>query len=519
MSELKKIGNQKRFGILAVILLAAILAFLSVTAEFSVSGRPSVDMLLLLAVTNLAVYLWIRIASGWNSRTHAKIIATLFVLQGLLFATVQMEGIRGNGRPIFAWRWAPLPADDFNAPATTNVKTADIDLETISQQPLFQWPQFRGPNRDGISQPTTLNWKDSPPKRLWKQPIGSGWSSFVIVGPWCFTQEQRAAEECLVCYETKTGKQVWCNSGQERFSEITGGEGPRATSAFDGGFLYALGATGVLKCVDATSGTTRWEADILIEHAAENCYFGMCASPLIVDNKVIVSPGGKGNSLVAYDKSDGKLVWKGGDGDASYSSPVAMTIAGVDQILIFNGDGLFAHDEATGNVLWHIDWVSNEEEKNNVCQPIQIGDSDVFISSGYGMGSARFNIDHRDGEWSVKTVWEKQKLKSKFSSAVFHDDHIYGLDQGIMVCLDAKTGDRKWKGGRYAHGQFIKTGDYFIVQSERGYLAQVLVSSSHFEETARVEGLDNRTWTHPAIADGVLLIRNDREMAAYQLEK
>jgi outer membrane protein assembly factor BamB len=502
-----------RFGYLAIILLVAILVFSFVSAELSFSGRPSVDMLYLLAVTNLAVYLWIRIASGWNSRTHTKVVVVLVILQVVLFATVQMEGIRGNGRPVFAWRWAPLPADDFNAPLTTNARTADIDAETTSR-----WPQFRGPKRNGISEKNILNWKDSPPKRLWKQPIGSGWSSFAIVGPWCFTQEQRASEECLVCYEKETGKQIWCNTGQERFSEITGGEGPRATPTYDSGYLYALGATGVLKCVDAKDGTTKWETDILIDHAAENCYFGMCASPLVVDNKVIVSPGGKGSSLVAYDKTNGELIWKDGDGDASYSSPVAMTISGVDQILIFNGDGLFAHDMATGTVLWHIDWISNEEEKNNVCQPIQIGDSDVFISSGYGMGSARFNIEHRDSEWTVKTVWENQNLKSKFSSAVLHRDHIYGLDLGIMVCLDAKTGDRKWKDGRYAHGQFIKAGDFFIVQSERGYLAQVLVSPSHFEETARVKGLDHRTWTHPAIADGILLIRNDREMAAYQLE-
>ncbi len=513
MNEQRKSGNFSRFGILAVILVIAIFTFSMFTAEVSFSGKPTVDMLLLLAFANLAFYLWIRLVSGCRTRTQARIVATLLIIQGVLFATVQMEGIRGDGRPVFAWRWAPLPADCFDAPATTNTWIAAIDADTNSH-----WPQFRGPSRSGISSAETSNWKDSPPKRLWKQPIGSGWSSFAIVGSWCFTQEQRASEECLVCYEKETGKQVWCNSGQERFSEITGGEGPRATPTFDDGFLYALGATGVLKCVNAADGTTQWETDILIDHAAENCYFGMCASPLIVDDKVIVSPGGKGSSLVAYDKSNGRLIWKAGDADASYSSPVRMTISGVEKILIFNGDGLFAHDSVTGTVLWQIDWISNEEEKNNVCQPIQLSESDVFISSGYGMGCARFRIEKHNGQWAVESVWKNQKLKSKFSSAVFHQDHIYGLDLGIMVCLDAKTGARKWKGGRYSHGQFIKAGDFFIVQSERGYLAQVVASPNHFEETARVMALDDRTWTHPALANGVLLIRNDREMAAYEIE-
>ncbi len=110
-------------------------------------------------------------------------------------------------------------------------------------------------------------------------------------------------------------------------------------------------------------------------------------------------------------------------------------------------------------------------------------------------------------------------LKSKFSSAVFDGSHIYGLDLGILVCLDPATGNRIWKNGRYAHGQFIKAGDYLVVQSEKGYVAQVLASSDQFSETSRIEAFRHRTWTHPVIASGVLLIRNDREMAAYRLQK
>ena len=199
---------------------------------------------------------------------------------------------------------------------------------------------------------------------MWKQPIGAGWSSFAVAGEYCFTNEQRAGDECLVCYRIRDGQQIWVNTHTERFSEISGGEGPRATPAFDNGKLYSLGATGILQCVDASDGQTLWENNILKSNDVANCLFGMCGSPLVIDGKVIVSPGGKGCSLVAYDKLSGELIWKGGSAKASYSSPVPMRLCGIQQILIFNGDGLSSHDLKTGQVLWHVDWVSNTTEKN-----------------------------------------------------------------------------------------------------------------------------------------------------------
>lgn len=502
-----------RYAVLAIFALFVFVVFQLITAQFSMTGKPTVDMLVLLAISNFLFYLWIRLASGWNLRSQVRVIAVSMLVQGLFFAAIQMQGIQGNGRPVFAWRWEPLPADEFPESETANTKAIDIDIDAISN-----WSQFRGPGRNGVSNEDVSPWDKSPPKLLWKQPIGSGWSSFAIVGSWCFTQEQRASTECVVCYEIDSGRQVWCNSSSERFSELTGGEGPRATPTYHKGYLYALGATGILKCVKADSGETQWQTDILAEHQTSNCLFGMCGSPLVADNKIIVSPGGEGNSLVAYDLADGSLIWKAGDADGSYSSPVRMRIADTDQVLIFNGDGLYAHRTDSGQIIWHIDWISNDREKNNVCQPIQLSETDVFISSAYGMGSARYQIEIVEGKWTPRLVWKNQNLKSKFSSAILHENYIYGLDLGIMVCLDAGTGVRKWKGGRYAHGQFVKVGNHFIMQSERGYLAQVSVSPDAFSEVAKCQALSHRTWTHPAISNGMLLIRNDREIAAFQID-
>ncbi len=504
----------KYIPLLAMFAVATLLFFV-VNAQFSASGRPTMDMLIGLALLNLGVYVWIRVKSGFAQRLQIKLIALLVASQALLFATVQMEGIYGNGRPVFSWRWKSLPADTF-AKQNDSLDSVGTSIELPS---VAHWSQFRGPQRDGVSPTQLADWNDRPPKELWRQPIGAGWSSFVVAGEFCFTMEQRSDTECTTCYETATGKQIWIHRDAERFSEITGGEGPRSTPTFAAGFLYTLGATGILNCLDATNGDVLWSNDILKEHDALNCYYGMCTSPLVVDDLVIVNPGGKSASLVAYNRLNGNLVWRDGNSEASYASPHLMTICGVQQVLNFNADGMTSHDLKTGRVLWDIPWISNPSERNNVCQPIQLSPNQVFLSSGYGRGSALFEFSISDNGFQRTTVWQTKKLRSKFASAVFDGRHIFGLDEGILVCLDAASGDRVWKQGRYNHGQILLAGDHIIVQSEDGYVAQVAANATQFRELARVQALNQRTWTHPVVIDDLLLTRNDREVVCYRLFK
>lgn len=491
--------------------LVATVLYFCVDAELSLTGRPTMDMLLGLGVLNLGTYLWIRTLSGFHPGTQFRTIGILFALEVLLFASIQMEGVYGNGRPVFAWRWKSLPADQYRS--QTPGQTGSI----ATLPSTAAWPQFRGPRRDGISPARLANWNAASPVELWRQPIGSGWSSFAVAGEYCFTMEQRADEECVTCYEIKTGHQVWIHRNVERFSEITGGEGPRSTPTYDNGLLYTLGATGVLNCLDATNGELIWTVDILKTHDALNCYYGMCTSPLVVGNKVIVNPGGKQASLAAYDKRNGDLVWSGGDAESSYASPHHVRLCGVDQILNFNAEGVYAHDLENGSVLWSIPWISNEAERNNVCQPIQISENQILISSGYGRGTALFEFSRISDRFDFRTVWQNKKLRSKFASAVFDGKSVFGLDEGILVCLDARTGERHWKNGRYRHGQILLAGEYLIVQSEEGYIAQVAATTDEFREYARIEALDRRTWTHPVVTDNYLLTRNDREMVCYAL--
>ena len=381
-------------------------------------------------------------------------------------------------------------------PRTENGRASAEKIGWVS--PIWIWPNIARPFAE-----------------KWRRPIGAGWSSFAIAGRYCFTMEQRSELECTTCYDLETGQQLWIHQQPERFREISGGEGPRATPEYVDGLLYTLGATGVLNCLDATTGKVLWSQDVLRAFDATNCLFGACCSPLVVGDLLLVNPGGKNASVVAFNRMNGDLIWQAGDAEASYASLCCMTFDGVKQVLHFNAEGLDAHDLETGAILWSVPWVSNEEERNNVCQPIQISEHALIVSSGYGRGCALIDVRKKNGHFRTETLWKTNSLKSKFASAVYSEGYVYGLDEGIMVCVDCKTGKRTWKNGRYRHGQLLLAGDAILVQAESGYLALVERNPSRFRELARWDGFSHRTWAHPVAVKNAILVRSDREMICF----
>lgn len=353
--------------------------------------------------------------------------------------------------------------------------------------------------------------------------MGRGWSPFAIVGDYCVTQEQRESFEAVVCYKLRTGREVWEHLDHACFDEVTGGIGPRSTSAIHNGRVFSLGVTGILDCLDGRSGQRIWSTNILADSHVGNRLFGMAGSPLLLNGLVVVTPAGKAGSLVDYDQQSGKRVWHGGDVEASFSSPHYAPFQ-TPQILNFNADGLFAHEAQSGRVLWSYPWISNPSERNNVCQPVPLLSHDgqvdqVFISSGYGRGCAMLNIVQSELQFVVRKRWSNRNLKSKFSSVVMRGDHIFGLDERILVCIDATTGDRRWKGGRYGHGQLILVNDLLLVQAESGDVVLLEALPVEHRELGRFAALADRTWNHPVVSGNLLLVRNDREAACYELPR
>ncbi len=274
----------------------------------------------------------------------------------------------------------PVAAPDIVAPPS-EAPASRPAAETVPERPgrspaapaLF-WTDFRGPRRDGRydERPIRTHWPAGGLTPMWKQPVGGGYASFSIARGRAFTIEQRGGDEVVAAYDVVTGRELWTNAWPTLFAEFMGGDGPRATPTWSDGRVYALGAMGELRCLDEASGQVLWRVNILEDNDARNLDWGMAASPLIVDETVIVLPGGpNGQSVVAYDRRTGKRAWSALDDKAGYSSPMLVTLAGVRQLLVFSASRLMGLTPEAGDVLWEYPWTTMSDV--NVSQPLVIG--------------------------------------------------------------------------------------------------------------------------------------------------
>jgi outer membrane protein assembly factor BamB len=381
------------------------------------------------------------------------------------------------------------------------------------------WTTFRGPKRDGNyeARPVLTSWPSGGLSPIWKQPIGLGFASFAIADGRAYTIEQRRAQEVVAAYDIGTGRELWKQAWNAQYSDSTG-DGPRSTPTWDQGRLYALGATGELRCIDANTGSVIWGKNILTDNQAENLQWAMAASPLIVDDKVIVLPGGtSGKSVVAYNKMTGAPVWKVLNDRQAYVSPMLVELAGRRQIVVVSASRVVGLAPENGALLWNYPW--DTDMGINVSQPVMVDRNRFFISSGYGKGAALVEVKGSGSTFTATTIWENINMKNKFNSSVLHNGYVYGLDEGILTCLDVNTGERKWKGGRYGYGQVILASGHLILTSDSGDLALVKATPDQYTEVARFSALQGQTWNYPAIADGRLLVRNANEMAAYDISQ
>lgn len=380
------------------------------------------------------------------------------------------------------------------------------------------WTTFRGPKRDGNYEATQIltSWPSGGLSPVWKQPVGLGFASFAIADGRAYTIEQRRRQEVVAAYDIGTGREVWTQAWNAEYLE-SNGDGPRSTPTWDGGRLYALGATGELRCLNANDGSVIWGKNILTDNQAENLQWAMAASPLIVDDKVIVLPGGtSGKSVVAYNKMTGAPVWRVLNDRQAYVSPMLVELAGRRQIVAVSSSRVVGLAPDNGALLWSYPW--DTDMGINVSQPVMVDKNRFFISSGYGKGAALVEVKGSGNSFTATTIWENINMKNKFNSSVLHNGYVYGLDEGILTCLDVNTGERKWKGGRYGYGQVILASGHLIVTNgDTGEVALVKASPDQYTEVGRFAALQGRTWNYPAIADGRLLVRNASEMAAYDI--
>jgi outer membrane protein assembly factor BamB len=409
------------------------------------------------------------------------------------------------------------PAPTKVAPASAKAVPAAPKETSAATDIGPDWPGFRGPHRDGIIPGLRIatDWSVTPPVELWRRPIGPGWSSFAVHGGLIYTQEQRGNDEVVSCYNAATGKPVWIHKDAARFYESNGGPGPRGTPTISNGRVYALGATGILKALDAGTGAVVWSRNAASDTKTKVPGWGFSGSPLVADNLVIVAVQGK---LAAYELATGNPRWTGPAGGDGYSSPHLMTMDGVSQVLLMSGHGAISVAPADGKVLWQYPWKTG----TRIVQPALVSDSDLLMVAGEGMGGTgmrRVTVAHGPGGWTTQERWTSNMFKPNFNDFVVHKGHVYGFDGSIMACIDLKDGTRKWKGGRYGAGQLLLLADQdlLLVLAEEGDLALVSATTEQFKELARIPGIEGKVWSHPALAGDELFFRNGQEMAAFRL--
>jgi outer membrane protein assembly factor BamB len=421
--------------------------------------------------------------------------------------------IDGRGLPRFAWKWTKPPKAPLTAPSLTPPPAVEAPKIWIKDV-----PQFFGPNRDGkITGAHLADWSDSPPRELWRQAIGAGWSSFSVVAGRAFTQEQSGNEECVTCYDVLTGDLLWMHRTQARFYQWQSGEGPHSTPTIDRGKVFAYGATGVLTCLDAAAGTLVWTRHVLHDNGLKNLEWGISASPLVLGELVIVTGGQPaGPTVLAFDRATGQERWRSGEDRASYSSPIAGRLAGREVVISFNAATFTVHDLQSGELLLSQRWGADKPPKG--AQPVLLDGDRLFVTAGYGMGCEMFQISTADdGELSARSLWKNLRMKAQFNSVAFRDGHLYGLDDGLLACVDAATGTRRWKEGRFGSGQSLLVDNLVLVQGERGTVTLLEASPEGCRELGQIPALSSKTWNHPTLAGRYLLVRNDREAVCYEL--
>jgi outer membrane protein assembly factor BamB len=405
----------------------------------------------------------------------------------------------------------PLASAQQPAPASTSAQSATADKE---------WYQWRGPNRDGISQETGLlqEWPKSGPPLAWRiNGVGNGYSSFSTSGGRLYTLGARAGIEYVIALDRATGKKVWETQNGRRF-ENDRGDGPRSTPTVEGDRLYVLGGNGDLTCLEHATGKKIWSVNIIQRFGGVNPYWGYSESPLIVGDRILVNTGGRGAGIAAVSTADGSTLWRQHNDGAGYSSPMLMRTGSLNQVIFFTEDRAMAVDPRDGRLLWSYNKANNGTA--NIATPIVRG-TRVFVSSDYGTGGALLDVRAAGNLATANEVYFTRDMRNHHASSVLVGDHLYGFSSSILTALMFDTGKTVWRDRSVGKGSLIFADGRLYLYSEDSVVGLAEASPAGYREHGRFtlaqqSGLP--TWSHPIIAGGLLIIRDQDNVFAYNVK-
>lgn len=505
---------------LGVLGLIGIVAFSAIAGHSSMRGAGTIHIAVPLTMVAFALAAAVLRREAPGVRTQRALIGALVACSVTLLA--RNEGMSGALTLGLRWRWTETPEAQILArrPAEAAPRAKAPEAAVMSRSLLApEWPGFRGADRVSRQRGPKIaaDWTATPPKQIWKIPMGPAWSSFVVAGDLLFTQEQRGAKEVVVCLRVDSGQEIWSQAIETRFFDPLGGPGPRATPTLAEGGLFVTGGTGAVMRLDPLTGAIGWKQELQTLAGREPPTWGFSASPLVTRGAVIIYAGGAGDKgVVALDARDGRLRWSAAAGDDSYSSPQLNTIAGEEMVLMLTNEGVRLLDPATGALRLNYEW---KVGGYRALQPQLIEDDTVLLPTGMSNGTRAVRISRTGAQLAVEERWTSRSLKPDFNDFVIYQGHAYGFDGGSFGCIELKAGERKWKGGYYGKGQVLLLEDsgLLLVLSEQGKVVLVRADPNAHGEIASFAALEGKTWNHPVVVGNRLYVRNAQEAACYEL--
>lgn len=520
-------------------LLCGVVAGFVVLASLT-AGWAAVVSGIVVAVTPDKGEITVRVAKQQTSTTFKLAPQAQVTVQGKKAKLEQVEvgqfvTVTTDSQGTFATKVAARPAPPAAAenpaekpPAKTRETKSSPERKsspvTLTETAPGDWPQFRGPTRDLHNRETGLltEWPSEGPELLWKTAgLGEGYSSVSIKGDTIYTMGTIGEYEHLFALALTDGSRKWTVRTGANRSDNTG-NGPRSTPTVDGDYVYALGAYGDLVCVEADSGQVVWKLNIVKESRGNVPTWGICESVLIDGEKLICTPGGNTATMVALNKKTGKPIWASiveGKPSAAYSSPIVIEVGGVRQYVNFVHTGVVGIRAADGFPLW-----MRRESANDTanCSSPLYADGHVFTASAYGTGGALFRLSSQGTQTRAELVFETKQMKNHHGGMVLIDGYVYGFDEGILTCLDLRTGKPAWQNRSVGKGSLAYADGHLYLRSEEGPLALAEANPREYVEKGRFSQPERSwlpAWAHPVVAGGRLYIRDQDKLLVFNVRK
>jgi len=415
-------------------------------------------------------------------------------------------------------------ASKKTAPRKPASATGKAKVSSYEEPSKALWTQFLGPDRDNHSPETGLlkNWPAEGPRLVGTlRGLGIGFSNIAIDDDIAYTMGNYGEREYVLALSLISGERRWSHDNGPAYHNGYG-DGPRGTPTIAGGWLYALGATGDLVCLDRQKGAPLWHRNILTDFGGVLPHWGISESVLIDEDQLICTPGGNGATMVALNKMTGQIIWKCASphGDiAAYSSAIAVTVGGVRQYVQYTASGTIGVRATDGKLLWRD--TSSANGRANCCAAVTLDDM-VFTASGYAKGGSMLELNSSAGETTARFAWHSNEIQVQHGGLILEDGHIYAANEQALVCVEMKTGQVKWKNRSVGKGSLTIADGRLIVRSEDGPIALVEASPAGYQELGRFNQPNrssSKSWTYPVVVNGKLLLRDQDLLLGYDLRR